>query len=367
MIGFIACQPKSQKSTNNKTPIPITLEKFRDGIHHWKLFADDLNYERYPADDLEAIAQNFVKYQNEDGGWPKNMDWLAKVNIDSLKSSLSDHAKKSTFDNENTHSQIEFLAKMYYNSGNETYHKSALKGLEYILSTQNASGGWRGWDVDGITFNDKVMTGIMDLLYYIHINEPQYLWVTDKMRKQLEDARLKALDATIKCQIVVNGVKTGWCQQHSHTTYEPIQARTYELPSIASKETSEVVRHLMRLANTDTTITHAIKYAVEWLQKSQLHNFRVEKIPVPKGTYEGVNLEIDRVVVEDSTAKPIWARFYEIETNRPFMCTRAGKKVYSLAEVNPERRAGYGWYGYWPEKLLNKEYPAWLKKTNDSQ
>ena len=61
----------------------------------------------------------------------------------------------------------------------------------------------------------------------------------------------------------------------------------------------------------------------------------------------------------DQNAKPMWARFYEIDTNRPFFCGRDGVKKYALAEIEYERRNGYAWLGYWPESLLSKDYPAW--------
>jgi PelA/Pel-15E family pectate lyase len=67
------------------------------------------------------------------------------------------------------------------------------------------------------------------------------------------------------------------------------------------------------------------------------------------------------VGVSDQNAPPIWARYYEIESNRPFFCNRDGIKVYSLAEVGRERRIGYQWYGYWPQSILKEKYPQWLK------
>ncbi len=361
IIVLSSCSTNTKKA---KEPIPVSLEKFSDGIHHWNLFSQNFNYNRFSIDSLEAIGRNFVKYQNADGGWPKNMDWLADIDIDSLKQTLSDYKLTSTFDNDNTHPQIEFLSKLYYNTNNPIFKESAKKGFLYILNTQRISGGWRGWDVDAITFNDNVMTGIMHLLLDIKENKPQYQWISDSLKSKLLVAEEIALKSILKCQIVVDNQKKGWCQQHSHDTFKPVKARTYELPSIASKETTEIIKLLMRMAQPNDSIHKAIESAITWLENSKLYNIRVKEIPVPKGTYEGVNLEIDRIVVNDSTARPIWARFYEIETNKPFMCTRAGQKVYSLAEVNPERRAGYGWYGYWPAELLAQDYSIWLNSFN---
>src|SRR5207249_3915806 len=71
----------------------------------------------------------------------------------------------------------------------------------------------------------------------------------------------------------------------------------------------------------------------------------------------------DRVVVEDRNAPPLWARFYEIDTNRPIFSGRDSIIKYSVAAIESERRNGYRWYTEAPAKLLNRDYPAWLKRV----
>ncbi|MDP4292008.1 MAG: pectate lyase, partial [Bacteroidota bacterium] len=71
----------------------------------------------------------------------------------------------------------------------------------------------------------------------------------------------------------------------------------------------------------------------------------------------------DKVAVTDSTAPPIWTRYYELKTHRPLFCNRDSKVVYSLAEVARERRDGYRWYTYDPQQVLNM-YPLWRKRCN---
>jgi hypothetical protein len=34
----------------------------------------------------------------------------------------------------------------------------------------------------------------------------------------------------------------------------------------------------------------------------------------------------------------------------------------NYSDIERERRLGYAYYGDWPAKLLNKEYPDWMKK-----
>ncbi|MEX0843939.1 MAG: pectate lyase [Balneolaceae bacterium] len=342
----------------------INLRKFADGIHHYELFAEDLDYSRLDTNDYKGIADNLVQFQNEDGGWPKNIDWLADVDMDSLKKTLSDFDAQSTFDNDNTHPQVDFLAKMYVKTRKDNYRKSTEKGLQYILDTQHESGGWRGWDMDAITFNDNIMVGIMDVLLDIKYEQPYYDWLEPMTRDELMNAFERALDVTLRCQIETNGQRKAWAQQHDHETLEPVQGRSYEHPGVVTRESVPIVEFLMRIENPDERIIEAVESAVAWFKESGLENIRVDTIQISPDTYPGQNLDIDREVVVDFSAKTIWARYYEIEDNTPFFSTREGQKVYSMAEVNPERRGGYEWYGYWPEELIKQDYSVWKQWLN---
>ena len=51
----------------------------------------------------------------------------------------------------------------------------------------------------------------------------------------------------------------------------------------------------------------------------------------------------------------MWARFYEIGTNRPIFCSRDGVPRKTLAEISCERRNGYSWLGYYGQDLLAKD------------
>jgi hypothetical protein len=61
----------------------------------------------------------------------------------------------------------------------------------------------------------------------------------------------------------------------------------------------------------------------------------------------------------------MWARFYEIGTNRPIFCDRDGVPKSHLADIGHERRNGYSWLGYWPQSLLEKDYPAWKRMRQE--
>ena len=40
------------------------------------------------------------------------------------------------------------------------------------------------------------------------------------------------------------------------------------------------------------------------------------------------------------------------------------QKSYSLSEVTLESRTGYAWYGTWPARILERDYPAWKARLN---
>lgn len=339
-----------------------SLTGFNDGIHHWNLEHKERNYQRYTPEQYREIADNFIAYQNEDGGWPKNIDWLAQLPTDSVKAALKESYKRSTLDNRNTFPQIEYLGDVYVLTREDKYQQAALKGLNYLLDMQKKNGGWRGWDVDAITFNDEVTTGALELFLKINEGDPSFKWLDNSMKKQIYEAFNKGLDLILKCQYIQNGVKTAWGQQHDNETFLPVKARSYELPSLTANESCSILELLMSIPHPSEEVVESVKAAVAWLQKVQIKGLRVEQVALPADRIINHEYPYDKVVVKDRKAKPIWARFYELADNTPFMCTRAGQKVWKLADVDAERRTGYEWYGYWPEKIF-KKYDKWLEKV----
>ena len=338
----------------------IDLSGFRDGIKHWR---DEpgrgRNDARYDSSEVGGIADNLVSYQNEDGGWPKNIDWLMKTDPQTIRALFRPRSLRSTFDNRNTYTQIVYLAKAYGRTGDPSHRRSAERGVDYILSEQRRTGGWRGWDVDAITYNDDVMLGVMRLLRAIRDDAPHFTWLDEGRRIRAKAALVKAVDVTLRCQIVVDGVKTAWCQQHDHETLAPVQARTYELPAICPAESVGIVRFLMEIKDPQQEVVDAVEAAVAWFEESKIEGIRVVRVTLEPTTFKSHVSTHDRVVVPDPDAAPIWARYYEIGTNRPFFCNRDGIKVYRLAEVKLERRTGYGWYTGSPNSVLDYEFFVW--------
>jgi PelA/Pel-15E family pectate lyase len=362
------------QDTTSKLPV-ISLSVFADAAHHWY----DINekgivilprpgHPKYKPSEITAIADNILLYQKDNGGWPKNYDVQAILTPDQADSLLKVKSiLNTTFDNGTTYSQTGYLAKVYSYTKDKKYKDAALKGLDFIISAQYSNGGWpqyfpleTGYSRH-ITFNDDAYTGIMWLLKDIVEGKSEYRFIDAQRRLQIKNAYEKGLDCILKTQINDTGVPTAWCQQYDEVTLQPAWARKFEPPSICNGESSDIVLLLMSINDPSPAIIDAVQNAVAWFKTSGIHGIRIETFAAPELKTPYTVSKTDRRVVSDSTAPIIWTRYYELKTHRPMFCNRDSKPVYSLAEVERERRDGYGWYVYGPQKVLNK-YPAWQKR-----
>ena len=357
-------------------PKTIDPQPFHDNAGHWYGIKDDHNMinalpaqPRYLPNQIKEIADNMLLFQKENGGWPKNYDMFATLSP-AQREQVVAHKKdqNTTFDNGSTYTQIRALAIAYGNVKDNRYKEGAIKGLEFIIKAQYKNGGWpQFYPLENkyskeITYNDGAMMGIVKLLNEIVVaKDPLFSFIQGKLRTELEKSYNKSIDCILNTQILDNGVLTAWCQQHDEKTLQPAWARAYEPPSICNSESVGIVEFLMSIDHPDKRVVNAVQSAISWFDKSKILNTRVEKVKAkPEQTPFWVS-KADRVVVIDSEAPPIWTRFYELKTDRPLFCNRDSKLVYSLAEVARERRDGYGWYTYAPQKVLDN-YPEWQKK-----
>jgi len=318
----------------------------------------------YKTDEAVRIADNVLLFQRDSGGWQKNVE-MARVLTDAEKERLKSQKPRtdSTLDNGATHTQMRFLAKVGRATGEERFKQGFLKAMDYLLAAQYPNGGWpqcyplRSGYHNHITFNDNAMIGAMRMLRDVAEKKTEYAFVDAARRKKAEDAVQRGIDCILKCQIVVNGRRTAWCQQHDEKTFAPRPARIYEHPSICGNESVGVVRFLMEIDDPSPQVIAAVEGAVAWFQKAKIDGIRMEKRDAPKAVRG-----FDYVIVKDADAAPMWARFYEIGTNRPIFSDRRGTVLYSMSEISVERRTGYSWYGQYAAGLLEKDYPTWKKQ-----
>jgi PelA/Pel-15E family pectate lyase len=319
--------------------------------------------EWYASVEALRIADNVVLYQRDSGGWPKNIDMATPV-TDREKASILRQKKNNdtTIDNGATHTQLSFLARVYTAQHQERHRESFIKGLDYLLKAQYQNGGWPQFypNPSGyhkhITYNDGAMIGVMNLLRDVAGAKPAYAFVDEARRTQVARAVEKGIECILKTQVVVDGRRTVWCAQHDEVTFAPAPARKFELASLSGGESVDIVRFLMSIKDPTPAVVESIESAVKWFEQSELKGFKwVKKADAaqPNG--------FDCIVTKDGEGS-VWARFYEIGTNRPIFAGRDGILKYDVAQIEHERRTGYEWYVDAASKLLKKDYPAWKKR-----
>lgn len=320
----------------------------------------------YGSNEAVRIAENLLLYQREVGGWDKNIDMalaLGPTARAALEKEKRDPEAHSTIDNDATYTQMRYVARVFTATRDARFQAAFRQGLEYLFKAQYPNGGWpqfyplRDGYWSHITYNDDAMVGVLELLRDVAGGKADFAFLSDAERVRARQAIDKAVECILKTQIVQNGKLTVWCAQHDEHTLAPAKARAYELPSLSGSESAGVVKFLMGIEKPSAEVVAAIEGAVAWLRANQIKGIRVAPLPAP-GTPKGV----DNTVVADASAPPLWARFYELGTNRPIFCGRDSAVKYSMAEIEYERRNGYRWYVDRPAKLIDTDYPEWLRK-----
>ena len=310
--------------------------------------------EWFQSEEGRRIADNVLTWQTLVGGWPKIRD-TASEPFDGKIEDL--HA---TFDNGATIDELRFLARAFRATNESRYQQAFLKGLSHILEAQYPNGGWPQFYPLSkayprhITFNDNVMVRILELLRDVS-ESSDYRFLKTEERTKAETAVTKGIDCILRTQIKQNGKLTAWCAQHDEKTLEPAWARSYEPPSLSGAESARVVRFLMSLEEPTPEIIAAVEGSVEWFRNVTIHGMRFDEFTDAEG-------QEDTRIVTDPDAGPLWARFYELGSNRPIFLDRDSVVRYSLSEIGQERRGGYDYYGSWAAKLLADDYPRWREK-----
>ena len=325
--------------------------------------ADLLRYERpwYASAEARAIADNVLRYQSPEGGWPKSTD-LAVAPNRAADVPVQGDGRANSFDNDATTVPMEYLARVSDATGEARYRASFLRGVDYLLAAQYPNGGWpqfwplRGGYHDRITYNDDAMIRVMSLLRDVVAGKGPFGFVDPERRARADIAVRRGIDVILKTQVRQDGKRTAWCAQHDERTLAPAWARTYEPPSLSGGESVGIVRFLMSIERPSPEVVAAIEGAVSWLRSAPIRGMRVERTVRADGRSE-------RSLVADPAAPPLWARFYELGTNRPLYLDRDSRFRYDFREIGYERRSGYNYHGTWPAKLLDEEYPAWRARV----
>ncbi len=299
----------------------------------------------FRSDEGRETMDCVLSWQSDYGDWPKNKDTTSKAYT-------GDRSKlQGTFDNGATTGELRALARAFTLTSEERYEKAFLKGFDHILNAQYTNGGWpqcfplRKGYYTHITFNDNCMVRLLEFLRDT-VTAEEFKFLDAGRRASAMKAIDQGIDCIVNCQVVLQGIPTVWCAQHDEITLAPASARSYELASLSGSESAGILKFLISLEQPTPQVIRAVKAGVAWFESAKILDTRIR-------TVNG-----GREVTKDNEAPPVWARFYELETNRPFFCDRDGMPKYSLEEIGSERRNGYTWYGNWGDSLA-KAYAKW--------
>ena len=256
--------------------------------------------------------------QLSSGGWSSDFDWdpvlMAKYhirkNLDGGDRDAGKRRHRSTLDDNKTQSAIVLLLELAVLpevKDNEEIQRAWQFGFDSLLAAQRSDGGWpqqfegpakpdqpvlkasfpESWPREYpkesyshlVTLNDGNLYQVMKLLLLVR----ELTGSTDALdsAKQLGDFLLRAQ---------MPGPQPAWAQQYNGAMH-PAWARKFEPPAISSVESLGAAEALFELwiATGESKYRGAIEPALQWLESSQLENGE-------------------------------WARFYELQTNRPLYC-----------------------------------------------
>ncbi|MBB4840058.1 PelA/Pel-15E family pectate lyase [Sphingomonas kyeonggiensis] len=326
----------------------------------------------YAGADARHVADNIVSFQTPAGGWGKNVDRTGPVRargehyvpIEKLpanaKSDMSDEnwSYVGTIDNNATTTELRFLARAQAaapGAEGNAYRESFLKGIRYLLNAQFPNGGWpqvyplQGGYHDALTFNDDALSSVVGVLAEVARHQGDYAFVSDQLALEAKAACNKAIQLILKTQVVIDGKRTVWGQQHDALTLAPAGARNFEPVALSSDESADLLVFLMKQAGRSPSVDAAVADGVNWLKAHAIHGFVFEKGP------DG------RKLVAKPGAGPIWSRYYDIQTGKPIFGDRDRTIHTDVNELSAERRNGYSWYNNGPAKAL-ATYDKWVAK-----
>lgn len=300
--------------------------------------------EWYAGDAARTIADGVVGYQSKAGGWTKGNDYTKPI---TEKSGGANVWSGGTLDNDATTWEMRFLALA------AKWRESFVRGLRYVMAAQYPNGGFpqiyplAGGYHDAITFNDDAMVQALELLRDIGAGKPEFAFVPADLRAEAGPRVARGLRCILATQLKdATGRPNVWCQQHDALTLRPCAARNFEPIAACTNESASTVRFLMTISNQSAETVASIKGAIAWLEMTAQRDLAWSRA-------SGVGTLVDR-----PGAPPLWARMYEIGSDKPIFGDRDRTVHYAVAELSSERRNGYAWYGTWPARAL-EEFKAW--------
>ena len=265
---------------------------------------------------------------------------------------------RGTFDNDATIFELRFLALVAAGepdtTGSALWREAFLHGLQYVFKAQYPNGGFpqvyplAGGYHDAITFNDSAMTHALELLQDIAIANPGYGFVPPELREEAGRRLARGIECALATQLKsADGRLTAWCQQYDALTLQPCAARNFEPIATCTNESAALAGFLMTVAHPSPRVIVAVDGAMAWFRQVALRDLSW-----------GRNEAHEERLRSAPGAPPLWARFYELGTDKPIFGDRDRTIHYAVGEISAERRNGYAWYGDWPAATLHA-FQSW--------
>lgn len=329
----------------------------------------------YGSSEARAIADNILSFQTPAGGWGKNQDFtkgkrargqMWVVFEQSARSKPQDYPNPAavhwhytgTIDNDATTTQLRFLAKVIAGGGDgaAAWQAGFLKGLDYLFAAEFPSGGWpQIWPLEGgysdaLTYNDDAIANVIGLLNDVAKNaDGLYGFVPAAVKAKAAAAVKRARAVILASQVVIDGKRTVWGQQHDPITLKIVPARNFEPAMLSATESAALLVFLMKLDDLSPEEIAAVHAGAAWLKAAAIEGIAWEP------------LDGSRIIAAKPGAPVMWARFYDPKTMKPVFGD-VDKTIHdNVNEISAERRAGYSWYNTAPEKAL-KAYNKWVAK-----
>ncbi|HEX5872262.1 MAG TPA: pectate lyase [Longimicrobium sp.] len=306
----------------------------------------------FRGDSARRLADVLVSYQTPSGGWSKRIEFAEPRQAGQSWSAEERWTWVGTLDNGATTEQLRFLAGAIAAHGQPEHRRAFERGIEYLLDAQQPTGCWpqayplMGGYHDAATFNDDATVNALRVLRAAASGEQA--WVPDALRTRAGAAVERGVGCILATQVVVGGRKTVWGAQHDPIGFAPVRARAYEHASLSGRESAAILNFLMEIRDPSPAVVEAIHGAAAWFREAAITGYHY----VPRGD-----------LAPREGAGPLWARFYEIGTNRPIFSDRDGQVRYALSEIGEERRTGYLWYTDEPATSLRR-YERWVQRRD---
>lgn len=315
----------------------------------------------YATEAARAIADHVVTWQTVVGGWTKSGDYSRDRRPE------DDHRdawSAGTFDNNATIYELRYLVRVAAANASApgqaprvaAWRASFLRGLDYVFASQYPNGGipqvypLAGGYHDAITFNDDAMEHALGLLRDVAARRPELAFVPLEKVARAHDGFERGLRCILAAQLHdAAGAPTVWAQQVDPLTLAPCAARNFEPIAACSQESAGVVEFLLSLDSPSPEVVAAIEGAMTWFRANALHG-----VVWNRNATTGSGLE------PRPGARDLWARFYELGTDKPIFGDRDRTIHFIETEVSSERRHGYSWFSSEPADLFPR-YEKWRR------